>query len=674
MWLSRVTVCNFRLLREVEIPLDNKITLLVGRNNSGKTTLAEVFARFLQPSQPNFTIADFSSECYPEFLEAWNAYAEGNEEEAREHLPEISLTMEISYSNDLPEYGPLAAAIVDLDIDCTTALIRCSYSLQGGRLSELFADVRNNKTAGQEMPLEDLIKIIRDPVQRLYSRQITAIDPNDAENTRKLDIEALRRIITVDFLKAQRGLDDEKERPKDLIGKIFQNLFNTAFTTDVGNTQKDTADEIARAIADIEQELSNKVNTVFGRIIPALREFGYPGFNDPGITTETTLDVERVLGNHTSIRYRGIAGISFPESYNGLGSRNLILMLLTLLGYYREYVRRGAQPALHLVFIEEPEAHLHPQMQEVFITELSKLPELFLKIDGNVKNWWPQFAVSTHSSHIVNRADFSNIRYFRVENCPTGEFGRHSTVLNLTDAECLDKEFLHKYLTLTRSDLFFADKAILVEGMSERLIVSAVLRNNPQQSGSQYISLLEVGGAYSHLFFPLLDFLGIPTLIITDIDAVGRNDEDKRERATIVHEGTSTSNATIKHWFKGDKTQKPTELLKAARKKAIICGNRYLAFQVPEETEGKDGPCGRTFEEAFILANPDVSEELSLTGDIKQDEILIRDAVSGIKKSDFALRFAVEESGWVTPRYIQEGLSWLLNYSAGNENSGQFSA
>lgn len=658
MRVSNIKVRNFRLLRNVNIDLDSRTTVLVGRNNSGKTTLAEAFARFLQPSTLNFTVADFSAESYPEFLEAWKTYAAGDEEAARNLLPEISLTVEISYSKELPEYGPLAAAIVDLDPDCTTAMIRFSYSLEGGCLSDFFEGVTSDPTMGGEPDVECLLGIVGDRVQGLFARSITAIDPGDASNTRDISLETMRRILTVHFLKAQRGLDDEKERPKDLIGSIFQNLFDAASKANDGSAQKATADALTEAVADIEQDLGIKVSEMVTGIIPALQSFGYPGLTDPGLKAETTLDIERVLGNHTSIRYDGVAGVTLPESYSGLGSRNLILMLLTLLSYYREYATRGNMPGLHLVFIEEPEAHLHPQMQEVFIEQLASVVKLFPTLDEKEQPWWPQFAVSTHSSHVANRADFSMIRYFRVENDPNGGFGHHTNVLDLTHTEGLDKKFLHQYLTLTRSDLFFADKAILVEGTSERLIVPAAIRNTKHELSSQYIALMEVGGAYAHIFFPLLDFLGLPTLIITDIDAVGPVKGKKRDGVTTVHKGTSTSNATIKAWFREPEAQNLTSLLEAAETDAIIRGNRYLAFQVPE-SKGK--ACGRTFEDAFLLANPS-AEELVLTGDIEQDEIRVRDAVDGLKKSDFALRFAVDEVGWKIPRYIQRGLDWLLGY------------
>ena len=297
-------------------------------------------------------------------------------------------------------------------------------------------------------------------------------------------------------------------------------------------------------------------------------------------------------------------------------------------------------------------------MQEVFIDQLSSLAKLFPGIDKTSQDWSAQFLVSTHSSHVANKAPFSAIRYFRLARAVTGQQGHHAEVLDLSRAENIDEKFLPQYLTLTRSDLFFADKAILVEGTSERLIVPKAIEKSAAKLSSQYVTLLEVGGAYAHIFFPLFDFLGLPSLTITDIDAVAIQAGGTNRTAARVHSGDRTSNATIKHWF-SNKDVTPTELLRDAETDAIRRGNRYIAYQVPEaEVEA----CGRSFEDAFILANPTLFE-LALTGDAVADEEAAQAEAEAHKKSDFALRFAINDTDWVTPRYIQRGLDWLLGFS-----------
>ena len=120
--------------------------------------------------------------------------------------------------------------------------------------------------------------------------------------------------------------------------------------------------------------------------------------------------MNRLLTNHTKVRYTGSSGVSLPESYNGLGARNIILILLQLREFFKVFAALEVKPAVHVVFIEEPEVHLHPQMQEVFIRKLGDIAQQFSQELGST---WPvQFVVSTHSSHIANEAHFEWVRYF----------------------------------------------------------------------------------------------------------------------------------------------------------------------------------------------------------------------------------------------------------------------
>jgi predicted ATP-dependent endonuclease of OLD family len=653
--ISRLTVKNFRLLHDAKIDLDDVSTVLVGKNNTGKTTLSEIVKRFLDEKPLKLDLADFSSKSYEQFYSAWEMFVkDGDELRAEELVPEVALRLEVKYSKELSSYGALSPFIVDLEPECFEAVIIFRYSLRVGTISKLFAEV--SPAEGESaVSVRRLLQVLGPRIAQYFERTILAEDPGDPANTRIVSIQDARALIHVHTLEAQRGLDDERERPNDLIGKIFQRLFESANRDSAGSFQKKAADELKVAVAEFEKSLGIKVGSMMNNIAPTLRQFGYPGLQDPGIESFTKLSVEKVLGTHTYVRYAGAQGVPLPESYSGLGSRNLILILLTLLSFYREYISIDGNPRLHLVFVEEPEAHLHPQMQEVFIAQLAAIRKLFPELDERPGAWNPQFIVSTHSPHIANRAELSAIRYFKTSRQDSAPDIVFSTIKDLSQADKLDAKFLHQYLTLTRSDLFFADKAILVEGTSERLIVPAVIKAKVEALGQQYVTIMEVGGAYAHKFFPLLDFIDLPALIITDLDSAAPTGAKGALQKCVVSKASATTNATIKEWYPKKEDQVPSELLAASERGANVRGSRRLAHQVPE-TGG--GPCGRTFEDAFILANPSLFA-LSVFGAPEDVEESAKGLADDHKKSDFALRFAVEESSWSAPTYLLDGLIWL---------------
>jgi putative ATP-dependent endonuclease of the OLD family len=299
-------------------------------------------------------------------------------------------------------------------------------------------------------------------------------------------------------------------------------------------------------------------------------------------------------------------------------------------------------------------------MQDVFIRQLAKIAQTLVDGTADKRPWPVQFVVSTHSSHIANAAGFENIRYFLGAPAPGAQAIIRTTKIKdlrkgLKDLTPGDKKFLHQYMTLTRCDLFFADKAVLVEGLSERLLLPVIIAKlelaepkSPKLS-SQYLTIMEVGGAYAHLFFELLRFLELRSLIITDLDAV----EKPGGKACAVHLGQYSSNACLKAWFSKDAPFSLAGLLAKSGAEKVLDGSR-IAYQCPEE---KGGPCGRTFEDSFVLANQKFFGLIEK--DSKALELEARSKADEWKKSEFALKHAITDTGWVAPAYIVEGVRWL---------------
>jgi putative ATP-dependent endonuclease of OLD family len=501
-----------------------------------------------------------------------------------------------------------------------------------------------------------LFKALKERVPRLYAATLKAVDPGDASNEKYLEWSKLAGLLQANFIGAHRGLEDSSRRANEALGEILESLFANAKSTGADATDQTLAASLEIAVEKVTADLDKYFKDSLMSLLPAFAIFGYPGLSDPKICTETSLDVQRLLTNHTVVRYTGADGITLPEGHNGLGTRNLIYILLRVLEFFKAFKSRPTAAGLHLVFIEEPEAHLHPQMQGVFIRKIKELVQAF-QVSFNLGRDWPaQFVVTTHSSHIANEAPFETVRYFLSKARDEAPFGTYTRVKDLSSGMSEETEenqkFLRQYMTLTRCDLLFADKAVLVEGTSERLLLPKMINQIGNSLSSQYVATIEIGGAYAQKFFRLLDFLELKSLVVTDLDS-GKMNENNRLVACKVSEGTRTTNACLKDWF-GNQDISPVELTQAQEQQKIQRCCR-VAYQTPEIG---GGPCGRSFEGAFILANPAL---FGIAADAPDLEDLVWKASSDVDKTEFALKHAMNPSPWAAPRYITEGLTWLAS-------------
>jgi putative ATP-dependent endonuclease of OLD family len=656
MYLHQIDINNFRLLKRVTFSFEKRTTVIVGRNNSGKTSLTELFRRLLDDKLPSFHLADFSLLTHEDFWKAFEYFQLGNIEEVRKELPCILIKLTVNYADNDEDYGPLSASIIDFNDASTNALINISYQIRDGEITNFFKDINLSEEATPELKKEKFFRTITERLPKHYSPIVYAENPNDATNWKSMEWVELQRILKGNFINAQRGLNDVTHKENEVLGKILEELLKIAMSDSAEQSDKEIALKLESAVNEVQQNIDDGFNKILKGLLPAFEIFGYPGLSDPRLLTETTLNVERLLSNHTKVKYSGLNGINLPESYNGLGARNLIFILLQIIKFFKDFMATPSEPGLHLIFIEEPEVHLHPQMQEVFIKKISEIVE---QLTTN-REWPVQFIVTTHSAHLANASPFSAMRYFHsINDKQTG----HICFTNVKDlrTNLKNDDFLHKYLTLTRCDLLFADKAILIEGPSERILMPQMIfisevgaDSSLAKISNQYISIVEVGGAYAHLFFDFLKFLELPTLIISDLDSAKKNSNSKLA-ACNVSESTHTTNATIKKWF-GDKKISPSSLIKK-KESDKVKGMIRIAYQIPE-VDG--GPCPRSLEDAFVLANPLL---FGLNGNGNTPlELEAQEIAEKFRKTDFAVHYGITEVSWKIPRYIIEGLSWLSNW------------
>ncbi|MBX5154018.1 ATP-dependent endonuclease [Rhizobium lentis] len=680
MRIKKVRVEGFRLLQDVEIMLESGSTVIVGRNNSGKTSLTDVFERFAGDGGAKFRLEDFSASRRKKFFEAKVLREQGEDPgKVLATIPRITVTLTFSYDSAAPSLGPLSPFIIDLDMNSTTAIVKVDYAPTLPTLQELLEV--GAPPEGVD-PNGHFMRHLKEAIPKAYSIQVAAIDPTDLKNVRQFEGTAtLAALLQCNLVRAQRTLDHAKHGDTDVIGKLLSTLFRTASATTAAVADQQLAAQLKSSVEAIERGIQSEFDEMLKALLPAMSVLGFPSLNDTELRPQTSLNVDALLTDHTKVVYAGTDGVNLPEGYNGLGTRNLIYMLLQLESYHKLYRSRVTRPVTHLIFVEEPEAHLHPQMQEVFIQQLNAA---VIKLSAKYPEepaWQVQFVITTHSSHVANAAPFEAIRYFLNEQ-PVPAGGRRTKVKDFKKGMAAipqaDQDFLQQYMTLTKCDLYFADKAIIVEGTTERILMPRLCEivdqflDEKHKLAKQYVTSVEAGGAYAHLFYPLLDFLELKTLVITDLDAVHLvakknkkgNDITVWEKCPVAI-GERTSNTAIREWFRPEaekavagwqeKTAPDVSLSALAAKTDAekLSGYRRIAYQVPE-TPGSN-ICARSYEDALVLAN---LERFKIENDADQAENAW-DIAQGWSKSETALRFAIREKDWNVPRYIREGLTWL---------------
>jgi putative ATP-dependent endonuclease of OLD family len=141
MQLKKIEINNFRLLHNVALLLERQTTVIVGRNNSGKTSLTEIVSRVLAEGNSTFCLEDFSCASHQCFWNAYLAYAEGAEAEiVRSKIPTIEVTFTFEYAST-EDFDSLTDFILDLNLDCTEAQAVVSYRIDEGEIDAFFADI-----------------------------------------------------------------------------------------------------------------------------------------------------------------------------------------------------------------------------------------------------------------------------------------------------------------------------------------------------------------------------------------------------------------------------------------------------------------------------------------------------------------------------------------------------
>lgn len=751
MKINYLEVQNFRKLKSTHIDFDCETTLFVGANNSGKTSAMLAMRYFLlspgKLSLRDITVANWAK------IDAIGRAWELNVQPVvslQSNLPVMDVWLDVPMAeihhvvHVLPTItwngGLIGVRLQYEAIDLEK--LRSDYVRQ--RLAAIEVTAIGDKKKGAEklnlwpLSLTDFLSknLARHLNVEAYSLDSTKfVQPSKgvakpqelSGQAVALDKQPFKSLIKIDEIAAQRDFADAGRRSgsggeddkTDGTSKKFKRKLSEQLRSyydqhlDPLKTPSTEDYDALSAIQMAERNFDDRLKAAFSPAFGELADLvGYPGIGDPKPSINTQLRATDGLRHATAVQYEiagpagdGSQALHLPEDYSGLGYQNLISMVFMLMSYRDEWLRLGKaglnpdvsdddhiQP-LHLVLLEEPEAHLHAQVQQVFIKNAYHLLRNNENLNEN-SALSTQLIVSTHSSHIAHEVDFASLRYFRrrraVSQCETPT----TTVVNLSyvfGSDDKTQRFVKRYLKATHCDLFFADGVVFIEGLAERIIIPQLIRDHFVPLSRRYVTLLELGGSHAHKFKNLIDELGLTTLVIGDLDATKAHKKMRKDgvettvwRAVKPETGRNqkTANPVLKDWHPLMTKIDDLMALDAMGHVATIEDDYdlYVAFQkaisIPKGGDDSEliEVIPRTFEDALVYSNLETFKTLSGSPTSKKLQEIVDGGTSGeelsdelfgwlkeAKKAEFALDCLMIEGpeALVPPAYIDDGLSWL---------------
>jgi predicted ATP-dependent endonuclease of OLD family len=690
MKIIKIEVENFRLLKKFSMDLEDDLSLVIGKNNTGKTSILSVLDKFLNEKN-RFSYDDLNIDFKNELENLVKS-----SEVPDEFLPKgfkLKLFIEYGENDDLSN---VSRVLMDLDPDNNKIVLGFEYTLSYTEFIKIridyaqFAASEKAKVADNKKKkprdLGDFLK--RDINNYFYTHKLSfeydvSSETVNENNFIDLDSEgiSIKDIVSFKYISARRDVTNKEK--ENTLSKQTSNLYKK----NEDNSDKTQATEDFKDhLSETDNTLSDIYKDLFKDVIGKVKNFGGVKLNDTDIAIISTLQHRELLEGNTTVVYAH-DNHQLPEHYNGLGYMNLISMIFEIEILVQDFKRdKDKKPAdINLLIIEEPEAHTHPQMQYVFIKNIKKLLSEGIKRDDGLKRPL-QYIITTHSSHIVADSNFDDIKYLKTiaKNSVTAK--NLKELSKQYDAVPNQYQFLKQYLTISRAEIFFADKAVLIEGDTERILIPTFMRKVDLEEEnrlraeakkdvflpllSQNISIIEVG-AYSQIFEKFIEFLGIKSLILTDIDAIKvikQNDKGQDVwGACPVNEGVKTSNSAINHFLK-DTFWDDLKVL-AEEKRVIVIGSSTvcICYQQIENSYH-----ARSFEDAFIHLNREFIKNQKATfqglkniDDFDDDEISAYNLADSCikKKTHFALDILYHSdknfTNWNIPAYIRNGLLWL---------------
>lgn len=584
MYISGIEIKNFRSFDNINIDFHEGVNVLIGHNNSGKSNLLRALAIiFDRTVKKQLSVEDFNNSLTIDSL--------------KKQSPKIVITVRIKQSEN-------EDLMTDELITVSNWLTKLEEPYEAKIQYEFFLPISEEKnyvdTVNKANNKEEIWNIIRSQFIRLYISKIWGGNP---ENQVPIDNDNLNK-FDFQFLDAIRDVERDMFSGRNtLLKSVIDFFLDYDIKSDKNITEEEQKMKLqerkdifsthsSQLIKNIQERLDSGNQEILSYIeeIGASYDKSTPDFEGQLSESEIYTVLQLIV--------RQTTGMSIPITHNGLGYNNLIFMALLLSKMQAdsdgEFLGSNAK-VFPILAIEEPEAHLHPTMQNEFIK--------FLK--NNIKDKKvKQIFITTHSTHISSSTNIDDIICLYKKN-DIGNVSYPGRILGENNIK--SKKYVQRFLDATKSNMLFAEKIIFVEGLAEQLLLNIFAEYLGKSLEKNHVAVINVGGRYFEHFLHLFDSnnkgaIDRKVSCITDLDPVRKCKTKKNYKACYPFE----YNMNLEEFdYSTNDLLNEYEDEKHNNIRAFVQSKKY----------------GKTFEYQLILDNP--SLKLLLTESIANKKELI---------------------------------------------------
>jgi len=479
MFLKKIAIKNFRCLKNLTLDFHKGVNILIGENNSGKTAIIDALR----------ICFSYGNQYRDIFVTPNDFYIDTSDPTFE--LKDIEFDLVFEIVND--EKAGIFYDMLSVGADGKKELqLHSRYFINEKRgIKKVKNKIWGGDNEGQS--------VVSDVLELIYAVYLGPL--RDA-------VQSLRPVRGNILGDLYSNIEQDSDKQQHLAGKVHNLLQNDTDWRSLINTGKDAVNEHIKKTSILGKQYSVEIEFLpfeFRRILDTLR-IQIPIYNE---LPEGTTVVRKYFN---LIEY-------------GLGYNNLIYMAVVLGNLTR---RKEVETDAYIsLLLEEPEAHLHPQLQNILFAYLNEINDKGIQI-----------FITSHSPTITAKARLDSLIVLQNQDNSI-----YSLPLINSNLDENNRKYLHKFLDVTKSQLFFSNGVILVEGISEALLLPVFSKNMGENYDLEKngIEIVNINGVAFEHFGKLFNSelpekaLRCRCAIITDND-IDRETEDIASRARKAKE------------------------------------------------------------------------------------------------------------------------------------------